>query len=118
MLEQYREQCPAHNERFLRDRFCTSCGHDWPAQNYLASTSCRYGAFWRDGFCAENGETREFLFTEVTERGVAANLIGEERVDAFGCAFYTSRDPKRGFRHPHEGGLEPHRRRGEFLRRL
>jgi hypothetical protein len=65
-----------------------------PKQNYIATTSVRPGQFWRDGFCARDGQTREFLFTEDAKRGVAAQVIGEARVNAFGVALFRSIQPK------------------------
>jgi hypothetical protein len=65
-----------------------------PAQNYIATTSVSPGRFWRDGFCGRDGQTREFLFTEDVGRGVAAQVIGEDRVHAFGIALFKSAQPK------------------------
>lgn len=62
-------------------------------QNYIATTSVSPGRFWRDGFRAADGKTREFVFTEDASRGVAAQVIGEDRVDAFGVSLFLSREP-------------------------
>lgn len=93
-LEQYLTDCPVHGTRFEANKYCRSCGYEWPAQNYLATTTTPYGRFWRDGFRGADGKTREFLFTEEVERGVAANIIGDARIDAFGVALFTSKEPK------------------------
>ncbi len=94
-LEQYQTACPIHQTPFTgRKKFCHACGFEWQDQNYLASTTVRPGQFWRDGFCRPDGLTREFVFTERTSEGVAANLIGDDRINAFGIALFTSRQPK------------------------
>lgn len=93
-LEQYRTNCPIHNAPFKQDRFCEQCGYMWPAQNYLTTVSVPSGLFWIDGFRAQNGEIRGFLTTEETARGVATQLIGDNRVFAIGMAFYLSKEPK------------------------
>jgi hypothetical protein len=91
-LEQYRENCPLHNVPFGGDRFCSVCGYKWPGQNYLATTAG--GRLWIDGFMNDKGEVRQYVFTEETARGVAAQIIGEDRVFAIGVAFYLSKQPK------------------------
>jgi hypothetical protein len=93
-LEQYKQRCPNHDVAFTGNRFCAKCDFEWPGQNYLASNVTPRGAFWRDGFRGEGGVTREFLFTEQEERGVAAQIIGDERVDAFSLAYFLSKEPK------------------------
>lgn len=96
-LEWFDNGCPIHGRAWnahhwtYGKRVCDDCGgREWPAQNYIATTSVSPGRFWRDGFCARDGQTREFLFTEDTQRGVAAQVIGEERVNAFGIALFKS----------------------------
>lgn len=93
-LEQYHEKCPVHDNDFGQDRYCEKCGYKWPAQNYLSTTSTPNGQFWIDGFRAEDGTVRGFLITEDTVRGVAKQLIGEDRVYAIGIAFYLSKEKK------------------------
>lgn len=94
-LERYDTKCPIHDTEFGHDRFCEQCGFKWPAQNYLATTSTPYSQFWLDGFRNQNGEIRQFIFTpEEMERGVAQNLIGNERIFAIGIAFFLSKKPK------------------------
>lgn len=93
-LEQYREKCPKHDLVFGAERFCKDCNFKWPAQNYLASTGTPNGLFWLDGFRAKDGRVRQFVFTEETARGVAAQVIGEDRVFAIGIAFFLSKEPK------------------------
>lgn len=93
-LEQYRTNCPVHNVPFGHERFCPICGYKWDAQNYLAGNATPLGLFWLDGFRAEDGITRQFVLTEERMRGIAAQLIGEERVFAIGIAFFLSKEPK------------------------
>ena len=94
-LEQYMETCPVHGTPFSgSDKRCDKCGFDWPCQNYLSTTSVNSGCFWRDGFRGKDGQTREFVFTENVEHGVAANLIGDDRIDAFGIALFRSKAAK------------------------
>lgn len=101
-LAQYKHNCPKHGQPFSGDRYCAACGYAWPPQNYIANTTCG-GQFWRDGF-RDEGQTREFVFTEEKERGVAANLIGEARTEAFGIALYVSKEPKPQPRYATRGG--------------
>jgi hypothetical protein len=49
---------------------------------------------WIDGFRNEKGEVRQYVITEDEASGVAAQLIGEDRVFAIGFAFYKSKEPK------------------------
>lgn len=91
-LEQYRNQCPKHDIEFKQDRYCEKCKYKWPAQNYLCSNS--NSSFWLDGFRTEDGTVRQYYFTEEECKGVAAQVIGKERVYAIGVAFYLSKDPK------------------------
>lgn len=93
-LEQYGDNCPEHNQPFKQDRFCEACGYKWPAQNYMTTTSWPRGVFWIDGFRTESGTIRGFLFTEEMMKGVAAQIIGEDRVFAIGIAFYLSKEAK------------------------
>ncbi len=93
-LEQYRNNCPVHNEPFKSNRLCSSCGYEWPNQNYMTTVSHPHGLFWIDGWRNPDGTVRGFLITEDVVRGVAAQMIGEERVFAIGIAFYLSKDPK------------------------
>jgi len=93
-LEQYRTKCPVHDKTFGHERFCEQCGYKWDAQNYLASNATPYGFFWLDGFRAEDGVTRQFVFTKEKMRGIAAQIIGQERVFAIGIAFFLSKEPK------------------------
>jgi hypothetical protein len=109
-LEQYQDACPIHNIPFTGPKkFCRECKHEWCDQNYLATTMVQAGQYWRDGFCGKDGQTREFIFTKETSRGVAAHLIGEDRVNAFGVALFKSNEPKPPqpmYRHPHTKGFD------------
>lgn len=93
-LEQYREKCPEHDIAFGADRFCEKCGYKWPSQNYLSTTCTPQGMFWIDGWRTDGGRVRGFLITEETMKGVAAQIIGDERVFAIGIAFYLSKEAK------------------------
>lgn len=93
-LEQYRENCPTHGVKFGAERFCKECGFKWPPQNYLATNAQPRGFFWLDGFFTKGGVTRQFVFTTNPEEGVAAQILGDERVFAIGIAFYLSKEPK------------------------
>jgi hypothetical protein len=91
-LEQYRDTCPECKITFQQDRYCPQCKYKWPAQNYLASTTGH--KMWIDGFRNEQGEVRQYIITEEEMRGVAAQVIGKDRVWAIGFAFYLSKEPK------------------------
>ena len=91
-LEQYRDTCPECKVAFQQDRYCPQCKYKWPAQNYLASTTSH--KMWIDGFRNEQGEVRQYIITEEEIRGIAAQVIGKDRVWAIGFAFYLSKEPK------------------------
>ena len=91
-LEQYRENCPVHKTQFQQDRFCAECGYKWPGQNYIATTTGQ--TLWIDGFRNEKGEVRQYILTEEVARGIAAQVIGSDRVWAIGFAFYLSKEPR------------------------
>ncbi len=93
-LAQYREKCPLHDVAFEADLYCPTCTFKWPPQNYLATTGTPHGLFWLDGFRAQDGVVRQYVFTKETARGVAAGLIGDRRVFAIGVAFFRSKNPK------------------------
>ncbi|RLG67577.1 MAG: hypothetical protein DRO11_09970 [Methanobacteriota archaeon] len=93
-LEQYHKKCPIHNTNFKQDRYCEKCGFKWPGQNYLATTGTPEMKLWLDGFRTPDGKVRQYIFTEDKVRGVAAQLIGEERVFAVGIAYYLSKHKK------------------------
>ncbi len=91
-LEQYREKCPVHDLAFGVDRFCEKCNYKWPGQNYLSSVTNQ--PLWIDGWRAKDGEIRGFLVTSEMIKGVASQIIGEDRVFAIGIAFYLSKVEK------------------------
>ena len=93
-LQQYKTKCPVHDVEFQQDRFCPSCNFKWPAQNYISSNVTPEGYLWLDGFRSEDGKVRQYVFTEDEARGVAANIIGKDRVFAIGIAFYRSKAKK------------------------
>jgi len=93
-LEQYRDACPKHKEPFGPDRLCKKCGYRWPKQNYLSSTGTPHGHLWLDGFRAEDGKVRQYVFTEQKLRSVAKAIIGEDRVFALGISFFLSKEPR------------------------
>lgn len=93
-LEQYRENCPIHGTPFGHDLLCTECGYKWPAQNYITTASTPHGLLWIDGWKTGENEIRGFLFTSETMRGVAAQLIGDDRAFAIGISFFPSKAPK------------------------
>ena len=93
-LEQYIEKCPKHDEKFGPNRWCEKCGFHWPKQNYICTNATPKGQFWLDGFRAADGAVRQYLLTAEKMRGVASNLIGEERVHAIGLSFFLSKNKK------------------------
>lgn len=91
-LEQYRTKCPKHNIDFSMNRYCSECKFEWHPQNYLSSNNG--SPFWIDGFRTEDGVTRQWYFSEDECKGIAAQLIGKDRVFSIGIAFYRSKNPK------------------------
>jgi hypothetical protein len=91
-LQQFKKQCPKHNIDFQQDRYCPECQYKWPAQNYIATTTGE--TLWIDGFRNTEGLVEQYILTEEKCRGIAAQLIGEDRVWAIGFAFYLSKDAK------------------------
>jgi hypothetical protein len=95
-LCQFNHTCPIHGTEFKPgSKLCEhpECNFAWPDQNYLAASTCE-GRFWRDGFRFPNGKTHEFVFGDEVERGVAANLVGDARTDAFEIWFFLSMEPR------------------------
>lgn len=93
-LEQYRHNCPIHNIPFGANRLCEKCGYEWPPQNYLATTAQPHGFMWLDGFRTGDGVVRGFLLTTQTDRGIATQILGDERTHSIGLAVYLSKEPK------------------------
>ncbi len=93
-LEQYKTNCPVHNIPFEAERYCPACKYKWPPQNYLASNATPGGLLWLDGFLTKEGVVRQYVFTKDQARGVAAQIIGNQRVFAIGISFYLSKQPK------------------------
>jgi hypothetical protein len=93
-LEQFKKKCPVHGIDFKSSRLCDKCGFEWPAQNYLTTTVTPSGQLWLDGFRAPDGKVRQYVFTEEEMKGVAFQLIGNDRVFAIGIAFYVSKEKK------------------------
>jgi hypothetical protein len=93
-LEQYRDECPKHKEPYGPDRLCKKCNFKWPKQNYVSSTGTPSGSLWLDGFRADDGKVRQYVFTEQKLRGVAKAIIGEDRVFALGISFFLSKEPR------------------------
>lgn len=91
-LEQYKNKCPKHDVDFQQARYCPECKYKWPPQNYICTNNG--SAFWIDGFRTEDGTIRQWIFTEEEAKGVAAQIIGKDRVFAIGIAFYLSKEPK------------------------
>jgi hypothetical protein len=109
-LEQYRDKCIIHGDEFGADRFCQKCANNvpgeydgtrvdkfpskWPPQNYMTTAKHTSGLLWIDGWMADNDTIRGFLITSETMRGIAQQIIGDDRVWAIGIAFYLSKEPK------------------------
>lgn len=95
-LEKYGKKCPKHDDtEFQQDRFCPKCAYKWPAQNYMSTTGQHRGLLWLDGFRAEDGVVRQYIFTAEEAKGVAAQIIGSDRVFAIGVAMFLSKEPKK-----------------------
>jgi hypothetical protein len=93
-LEQYHKKCPIHNVDFKQDRHCDECGFKWPGQNYLSTTGTPEMMMWLDGFRSSDGKVRQYIITEDKMRGVASQMIGDQRVYAIGIAYYLSKHKK------------------------
>ena len=95
-LEKYVGTCPKHNIGFESDRFCPECGFKWPAQNYITNAAPGTSThFWLDGWRSQDGEIRQFVFTDTDEGlGVAQQLIGKERTADIRFAIFLSKNPK------------------------
>lgn len=109
-LEQYRDKCIIHGDEFGADRFCQKCNDNvpgdydgspvtafpskWAPQNYMTTASHTRGELWIDGWMAEDDTIRGFLITSEMMKGVASQIIGEDRVWAIGIAFYLAKEPK------------------------
>jgi len=96
-LIQHKKQCPVHNVDFKQNRYCPECGYNWPAQNYIATTTGETH-LWLDGFRNENGEVRQYIISEEQARGIAKQIEDQDpefkRVWAIGFAFYLSKEAK------------------------
>jgi hypothetical protein len=105
-LEKYETKCPLHDVEFQQDHYCPQCQFKWPSQNYLTTTSTPHNQLWLDGFRTPDGTVKQYVFTEEEAKGVAANLIGQDRVYAIGVAFYRSKKakPKREYQDISAGG--------------
>ena len=93
-LEQYIDTCPKHDVKFGPHRYCDKCGYKWPKQNYICTTGTPNGNLWLDGFRAASGVVRQYILTMDKIKGVAANIIKEDRVFAVGVSFFLSVNPK------------------------
>jgi hypothetical protein len=91
-LQQIKNQCPRHKVDLQQNRYCPECGYELPAQNYIATTTGQM--LWLDGFRNEKGQVRQYIITEEEMRGVASQVIGDDRVWAIGFAFYLSKEEK------------------------
>jgi len=93
-LEQYIDKCPKHDTTFGPHRYCKECGYKWPKQNYLCTTGTPDGNLWLDGFRTADGVVRQYILTMDKIKGVAANILKEDRVFAVGVSFFLSVSPK------------------------
>jgi len=93
-MEQYIEECPKHKIKFGPDRFCKKCNYKWPKQNYISTTATPTGLLWIDGFRSIDGIVRQYILTQEKIRGVAANIIGKNRVFSIGISFFISKEKK------------------------
>jgi hypothetical protein len=83
-LERYDTKCPKHGVDFMHGRFCPECNYKWKPQNYVAAPN----TLWWDVWASEDGIGRQFFFTEDELRDVATSILGEDKIPAFGFAFY------------------------------
>jgi len=94
-LKQYKLKCPIHDIDFGAERYCSKCGYKWVPQNYLCTTGTPSGFLWLDGFLAADGVVRQYYFTKEQEKGIAHQILGEEKkVYSIGVAFYLSKELK------------------------
>jgi len=84
-LHWYKNNCPRHNTPFVSGRFCQQCNYAWPGVNFLSTSGARKdgATLWLDGFRNTEGDVRQAIFVDDPNRGVAAQLIGEDRSPAF-----------------------------------
>lgn len=93
-LEKYKKNCPVHDVPFQSENFCPKCQFKWPYQNYLSTTGTPEGSLWLDGFRCSDGRVRQYVFTTEVMKGIASQIIGNDRVYAIGIAFYLSKSTK------------------------
>ncbi|MFA5312330.1 MAG: hypothetical protein WC375_03295 [Methanomassiliicoccales archaeon] len=93
-LEQYIDECPKHKIKFGPERYCEKCGYKWPKQNYICTTGTPDGMLWLDGFRSINGIVRQYILTQEKIKGVASNIIGNQRVYAIGVSFFLSKEKR------------------------
>lgn len=86
-------KCPIHYCEFEENNFCRECNFKHPYQNYISTTICDKNDFWNDGFCTPEG-VRQFFFTKEECRGIAEQIIGNEKSYSIGFAFYESKQNK------------------------
>jgi hypothetical protein len=65
-----------------------------PFQNYLSTAGCPHGLLRLDGFLSETGKVRQYLLTTDHFRGIATQILGENRAASIGIAFFLSKNPK------------------------
>lgn len=106
-LEQYTNKCPKHNIKFGADRFCSKCGYKWPKQNYICTNATPHGEFWLDGFRSIDGIVRQYILTQEKARGIAKNIIGEQRVYSIGLNFFLSKNKKKIYKDSRLGFYSP-----------
>jgi len=100
-LEQYKKMCPKHQKEFKQDRLCEDCKYKWHPQNYLTSTAD--SPMWLDGWRTQDGEIRQWYFSEEECKSIAGQIIGDDRVYAIGVAFYKSKNKKANSYHEYYG---------------
>ncbi|MDO8625438.1 MAG: hypothetical protein Q7R47_05120 [Candidatus Diapherotrites archaeon] len=96
-LETYLDKCPTHDVSFESERFCPQCKFKWPAQNYVTNAGGAEASneFWLDGWRSQDGEIRQFVFTDIKAGlGVAQQVIGDERTQDIRFAIFLSKEPK------------------------
>lgn len=94
-MERYESKCPVHDVELEHERRCPQCKFAWPVQNYISTKSTPNGMLWIDGFRAMDGIVRQWLFTAAESgTGVAAQILGENRVFAIGIGFFKSKQAK------------------------